>query len=295
MNYSSYRIKKISLKNKIFHQVPNHAIQRGSIERHYIYSKILKHQRILDIYLPPSYHLNPHKSYPVIYMHDGNNLFYPEIAFAGVPWNVHLTLDRLIAHHLISECIVVGLYNSIGRNNEYTWYPMRFSHRLEGGGGHDYAHFIIQEVIPYLQSRYRIFNHPQQVGVMGSSLGGLISLYLGLYFPHIFGHIGAVSPSLWWGQGRILKDIQGIKNHLKIWLCMGTQEGGTRRVRDNPNIYQVRRLKQALYHQGFVEGLNLAYLEDRGGHHNEWHWGQRFHLPLMFFFGRRKGLIWTAD
>lgn len=288
------RIKKLSLKNKLFNQLDEHEFNRGSIERQFIRSKILKHSRTVDVYLPPSYHLNRYKTYPVLYMQDGNNLYYPEIAFGGMPWNMHHMLDRLIAHDLVEEVIVIGIYNSMGRSHEYTWHPMRFSHGIEGGGGQIYANFIVEELKPYLERRYRISKDPAFTAVGGSSLGGIISLYLGLYYPEVFGNIGAISPSLWWAHGRVFEDYQSISTQQKIWVCMGTREGSSKqKVKENPNIYRTRRLKGILEDRGFVEGQNLAYLEDRGAGHNEWSWGQRLHLPLMYFFGKKSALIWT--
>lgn len=283
------KTRQLTLKNKVFHGPPH--FPRGKIERHQSSSQALGNSRTLDIYLPPGYDVSqPQRRYPVLYMHDGNNLFYPEIAFGGMPWGVDRVLDRLIALKLISPLIVVGVYNTLGRNSEYTWTPMRAAWGSEGGEGPRYAQYLTQELKPRVDRHYHTLAGPQYTGVMGSSLGGLISLYLGLYYPQVFGHIGMVSPSLWWNHGEALKDAWNFQPGQRLWLDMGTREGGRRqRVAHNPNILNTRYLKRVLEQRGYQEGQNLAYLEARGGMHNEWWWGQRVHLPLLFFFGTARG------
>ncbi|MFN8577281.1 MAG: alpha/beta hydrolase-fold protein [Candidatus Sericytochromatia bacterium] len=288
-----FKTKKLTLKNKVFSKIPRHHHLKGTIVRHHINSRHLNNSRDLDIYLPPTYFKNPCKRYPVLYMHDGNNLFYPQIAFAGVPWKVDITVDNMINNRLIEEIIVVGIHNTMGRNYEYTWTEMHSYHGKEGGGGSRYAKFLTEEVKPFIDYKFRTLNDRNNTAVMGSSLGGLISFYLGLHNPDVFGKIGMISPSLWWDKGIAFKHVFHIIPHLQIWLDMGTKEGYTRKDKENINILMTRFMKEHLIRLGYREGYNLGYLEEKGGMHNEYWWGKRLHMPLIFFFGKRKSLIFS--
>jgi predicted alpha/beta superfamily hydrolase len=262
----------------------------GCIERHPFHSKVLDNDRNIDIYLPPSYYRNQNKTYPVIYMHDGNNLFDPAISFAGVPWQVDKTIEKLAVKGLIEEVIVVGIHNTPSRSYEYTWTPMKFKNQAEGGGGPQYAEFIINELKAFVDAKYRTAKSRQDTAVMGSSLGGLISFYLGLHHSDTFSKIGVISPSFWWGYGEALKDVQNIKPDLKIWMDMGAREGQCSccNHKKNWHITNLRKMKEKLISKGYKEGQNLGYFEDEEGQHNEYSWGRRFHQPLMFFFGKNK-------
>ena len=280
------RIQRVKLSSQAFRIAPE-KLRHGHIERHVSTSTYLQNSRGVDVYLPPGY--DPHDAfgYPVLYMHDGNNLFFKELAFGGMPWGVDKVLDRLISLKRIPPLIVVGVYNTLGRNSEYTWTPM-FHHRgREGGEGALYARYLIDELMPFIDTHYATRQGPQFTGVMGSSLGGLISFYLGYYYPDVFGRIGMVSPSLWWDHGKPLQDARNFPQGLQLWLDMGTREGLSRgmRVEQNPNLHRVRTLARVLQHQGYRLGHDLGYLEDRGALHNEWWWGQRVHLALIFLFG----------
>lgn len=261
---------------------------KGCIERHQFHSKILKNDRNIDIYLPPGYNKEQNKSFPIIYMHDGNNLFDPKIAFGGVPWQVDKTIEKLAVKGLIEEVIVVGIHNTIGRHHEYTWTPMKFRNQTEGGGGPQYAEFIINELKPFIDKQYRTSKFRHDTVVMGSSLGGLISFYLGLHHSDVFSKIGIISPSFWWGYGEAMKDARNIKPDLKIWMDMGAKEGQCSCCahKKNMHIINLRNMKQELINKGYKEGHNLGYFEDEEGMHNEHSWGKRFHQPLLFFFGK---------
>ncbi len=294
-----YKIKKIKSDNKKL-QISPERLQKGRILRLESSSEYLHNQRGVDLYLPPGYDQSPDQAYPVLYMHDGNNLFFPELAFGGMPWGLDQVLDRLISLKLIQPLIAVGVYNTLGRDSEYTWTAMRGRRgRREGGQGPLYARYLTEELKPKIDRRFRTLTDRLNTAVMGSSLGGLISFYLGLHYPHVFGKIGVVSPSLWWNRGEAMRDAAHFPIGLKVWLDMGTREGIRRsgRVHSNPALAQTRHLKHVLQAQGYREGFDLAYLEDRGALHNEWWWGQRLHLPLMFFFGsqRARNLIFKVS
>ncbi len=260
----------------------------GNINRHVFYSKILTNRRYIDVYLPPGYHYNQFKSYPVLYMHDGHNLFDPSISFGGTTWEVDTTIETLINNNLMEEIIVVGINNTNNRDFEYTWTSMflDFDDRKQGGGGRKYSRFIVNELKPFIDAKYRTLPFRETTAVIGSSLGGLISFYLGLYYPHVFSKIGIMSPSLWWGNGIVFKHVKEIAPNLEIWLDMGTYEYDDEDPDPEENIRNIRKLRKKLIDVGYEEGDNLGYFEHQGAGHSEWYWAERLHLPLLFFFGK---------
>lgn len=280
-----WRIQRRKLSSQLF-QVPPGQWRTGRIERHVSTSVHLGNTRGIDIYLPPGYGQSD-RAYPVLYMHDGNNLFFRELAFGGMPWGVDRVLDRLISLGFIPPLMVVGVYNTMGRNSEYTWTPMKTRWGTEGGDGPLYGRYLTEELKPFVDQHYATLRGPEHTGVMGSSLGGLISFYLGYYYPHVFGKVGLVSPSLWWNRGQALREAYAYPQGLQLWLDMGTREGKPRKVRvdHSPNIRNVRTLARIFQDRGYHLGENLGYFEDRGGLHNEWWWGQRLHLALLFLWG----------
>ncbi len=276
----SHRIKKMTLKNQALNRIHPAHWHRGRIQRLHLYSRQLGGQeRAVDVYLPPGYDQDQQRRYPVLYMHDGNNLFYPQLAFGQHPWHADQMLDRLINHGLIEPMILVGVHNSAGRDWEYTWTEMQSRRGRQGGGGHYYAHFLVDELKPRIDWDFRTLTGPEHTGTMGSSLGGLIAYYLGLYFPFVFSRIGMISPSFWWGRGHAFTELHKLSPELQLWLDMGTREGSRRGV---------EQMRQQLILRGYREGENLGFLIDRGGRHHEHWWGQRLHLPLMFLYGRKE-------
>lgn len=261
-------------------------IEKGTIKKHIVYSKTLNNRRPVYVYLPPSYHRNHYKAYPVLYMHDGNNLFDPKTSFGGNTWRVGETIEELVYNNLIEEIIVVGVSNNGNRDFEYTWTSMNYGTYKEGGGGRHYAKFLVNELKPFVDSRYRTLPYRETTAVMGSSLGGVISFYLGLYYPHIFSKIGMMSPSLWWGNGILFRHAKDIAPNLEIWLDMGTNEYDEDDEDPEENIVSARKFRKKLMKLGYEEGDSLGYFEHEGADHNEWYWAERLHLPLSFFFGK---------
>ena len=157
-------------------------------------SRILRNQRDVIIYLPPGYDEQADRRFPVLYLHDGQNLFDSATAFNGQDWHMGQTADYAISAGLVQPLIIVGIYNTgKGRIREYT--PTKVP-RLGGGRADGYAKFLIQEVKPFVDRDYRTQPDTSNTGIGGSSLGGLVSIYVGLKFAHIFGKIAALSPSV---------------------------------------------------------------------------------------------------
>jgi len=247
------------------------------IKHEQLFSRNLRNQRDLIVYLPPGYDEQPHRAFPVLYLHDGQNLFDGSTAFGGTDWHVGQTADHFISQGQVEPLIIVGLYNTgKERLREYT--PTR-APRLGGGSANRYAKFLLEEVRPFLRNTYRTLEGPENTGIGGSSLGGLVSLYLGLRKPKIFGRIAALSPSVWWNERVILRFAAAapVRPLPRVWLDIGTREGP--RIVDD-----VERFRDILLGKGWQLGRDLQYQRIEGGEHNENAWAQRVGPFLQFLF-----------
>lgn len=241
-------------------------------------SRILRNQRDLVVYLPPGYHEQPQRRFPVLYLHDGQNLFDGATSFVpGMDWHVGQTADDFILTGGVQPLIIVGIYNAgKARIQEYT--PTK-APRLGGGRADRYAKFLMQEVMPFIQREYRTIEDYRVTGMGGSSLGGLLSLYLGLKHPHVFGRLAALSPSVWWNQRVIHRFAAAapVEPRPRIWLDIGTKEG--------PRIVQeVEQFRDILLQKGWQFGRDLQYQRVEGAEHNEAAWAQRVGPFLQFLY-----------
>lgn len=244
-------------------------------------SRYLRNQRDLIVYLPPGYDDQPQRPFPVLYLHDGQNLFDGSTSFIpGMDWHVGQTADDRILAGRVEPLIIVGVYNAgKQRLGEYT--PTR-APKLGGGSANRYAKFLLEEVQPMVKGNYRVLTGAENTGIGGSSLGGLVSLYLGLRQPQIFGKIAALSPSVWWNQRVILRFAESapVRPLPRIWLDIGTREG--------PRIVEdVERFRDILLHKGWRLGHDLAYQRVEGAEHNEAAWAARVAPFLEFLFPAR--------
>ncbi|MBV9671128.1 MAG: alpha/beta hydrolase [Acidobacteriales bacterium] len=240
-------------------------------------SAMLDADRDLVVYVPECYEAEEQRRFPVLYLHDGQNLFDSSTSYAGVDWRVDKTAEMLVANHTIEPFIAVGIYNTgTKRIDEYT--PTR-DRKLGGGYADLYGRMITEEIMPFIESNYRTLGGPQNTGLGGSSLGGLVSLYLGLQYPECFGKLAVMSPSVWWNNRHILKFLKHLeeKPELKIWLDIGTAEG-QRALED------ARLLRQELVKKGWREGVDLRYAEARGATHSEAAWAARVAPMLHYLF-----------
>lgn len=228
------------------------------------WSPQLENKRDVLIYLPPSY-ATSEKKYPVLYMQDGQNLFDDATAFAGHDWHVDETMERMSADGY--EAIVVGIYHSgEARLNEYNPFPGKW-HSL----GNEYVKFLCDSLKPFIDRNFRTHTEPNATAILGSSMGGLISLYAFFHRPDIFGLCGAMSPSLFVGRGAILNDVRAAEFHIgKIYLDNGTREPSARKM------YELLREK------GYRVRTDLKYVAERGGHHTESAWARRFPGAVRF-------------
>lgn len=267
--------------------------QRGASELVFIKnfkSNILNNERNIAVYLPPDYKENSGKKYPVLYMHDGQNLFTEESSGSKAKWKVRETADKLINENKIEDIIIVGIYNTPDRIDEYT---QSYTEKYKGGKGKDYARFVVEEVKPYIDSNYRTLKDRENTGIAGSSLGGLISLYMGWNYPETFKKIGAISPSFWWDSGIMQKEIEaykGEKKDLNIWIDAGNAEETD--DRNNNGIIDMvddaREMVSALNKKDFITQRDVMFYEVTAGMHNEDSWAERFDQVLLYMFSKEK-------
>lgn len=251
-------------------------IRRGTLEHLRSFaSKTLGNERDLTIYLPAGYGERPSVRYPVLYLQDGQNLFEPERAFIpGQHWRVAEEADEAIAARSARPMIIVGIDNTgASRADEYT--PSRDEKRQIGGRADDYARFLLDEVKPAIDARFLTDATDTSIG--GSSLGGLLSLHLGLTHPDAVRAIAAMSPSVWWDDRRILQTVDAFaaSRRPRIWLDIGGREG--REALDD-----ARLLRDHLLAKGW--GEQLRYFEDLRGDHSERSWARRIRSVLEYLF-----------
>ncbi|NNF04049.1 MAG: alpha/beta hydrolase, partial [Rhodothermales bacterium] len=319
--------------------------------------------RALHVWLPPGYDDAPDHRYPVLYMHDGQNIF--DVRGAGAEWRVDETARELIARGAVEPFIVVGVENTAARMEEYTptvstwqhmarrvadldgengewagryavenlpetdeaallirgagdhlearlprdsvWVDVRHQEdgmlfeprsgiRMEaiertsgkvswirafrpgtGGQGSAYAKFLVEQVKPFVDANYRTLSDREHTSVGGSSLGGLITLYLGATHPDTFGGLLVVSPTIWW-NGRDILDVvrnRGYVDGQRIWLDTGLEE-------EEDMLAGARAARDLLDSLGWTPGDDLMYVEASGAGHNEGAWADRIDEMLLF-------------
>ena len=241
------------------------------------------------VYLPPGYRQGRERRYPVLYFQDGQNVFDAATAFAGVEWEVDETSERLVRAGSMAPTIVVAVANTPDRVAEYTPVPDPMRGGI-GGGAETYARFLIQELKPFIDARYRTLAGPEWTGIAGSSLGGLAALYLGWAHPGTFTRLGLVSPSVSWADQSILRFVRRMpRPPARIWLDIGTAEGSSPGMARQV-VSSVRALRRVMLTQGFVLGQDLAYHEVQGAGHHEAAWAARVEPMLRFLFPPSSGL-----
>jgi predicted alpha/beta superfamily hydrolase len=258
----------------------------GDIRLHKAFhSRHLPADRDIIVYLPPGYERERRKRYPVLYLHDGQNIFDGATSYIpGGEWRMDETAQALIAAGEIQPLIIVGIYNAgKERIDEYT--PTRDAEVKQGGRADLYGRMLVEELKPFIDSHYRTRRGPKETGLGGSSLGALVSLYLGMKYPQVFGKLAVVSPSVWWDNKMIVRAAQAFdkRPHARIWLDIGTKE--SRNPMDAVN--DTRALRDTLISKGWTENSDLKYFEAEGAQHNEKAWAERAGPMLKFLFGKK--------
>ena len=241
----------------------------GNVDYHReIYSRILDKKRDFFVWLPAGYDDNPSKRYPVLYMHDGQNLIDPKTSFAGKDWQVDEALTRLIAEYKIKEIIVVGINNSGERLEEYS----------DSEKGEKYRKFLIEELKAFVDSKYRTLSDNKNTAIMGSSMGGLASFLMVWKHPEVFSMAGCMSSSFYYNDDKVFKMLDEYtdpKKHVKFYIDHG--EDG---------LVRGQKMFCKLTQMGYIIGTDLDYFYAPKAEHNESEWAKRLERPLIFFFGK---------
>jgi predicted alpha/beta superfamily hydrolase len=262
---------------------------------HDVYSPQLDNTRDIYVWLPPDY-VQSERRYPVIYMHDAQNLFDRYVSYSG-EWEVDETMTALSAEGL--DAIIVGLSNTKEeRGRDYCPYPfVAYEGMTVDGQGDVYVRFIIETVKPAIDGALRTRPEAPFTGIVGSSMGGLISLYGALVYPEVFGLCGAFSTAYWFGDNALLKTTREKGAYPgRMYLDVGTREGETieswlgleSEAAHQAYVQGVRDLRDALIAGGSVLGKNLMYVEDEGAMHREAAWAKRLPAALRFLLAETR-------
>ncbi len=259
----------------------------GRVARHPAFQSAFVAARDVTVLLPAEYERSTRRRFPVVYLHDGQNLFNAAEGNGG-EWRVDETALALARRGLTEPVIVVGVHNAAERRvDDYT--PTAMARETPtgtlrfGGKADAYGRFLVEELKPFIDRTYRTDPSAGRTALGGSSLGGLVTMYLGLVYPSVYGTLLVVSPSIWWDDMMIVKRVDGLdkRTSQRIWLDMGGNEGpGT--------VEQARSLRDALVRKGWKAGEDLRFGEFAGAGHDESAWAERFGQMLVFAFpGRR--------
>lgn len=263
----------------------------GNLKRHERFNSKYVDPRNVDVWLPPGYQLNKSKRFPVVYMHDGQNLFDPKLSFIKVDWGVDETMTRLIDEGKIRAAIVVGVWNTPKRFAEYmpqkpvvnsSVRPLKDISALRRDQivSDNYLKFLVTELKPFIDSMYRTRADRKNTFIMGSSAGALISAYAMSEYPNIFGGAGGISTHWPVGDGIV---IDYLKNHLpdpgthKFYFDFGTET-----LDAGYEPYQ-RKMDEVMRKAGYKEGSNWITRKFPGAEHSERAWRKRVDVPLTFF------------
>lgn len=242
------------------------------LKKEFVMSNVNDISHKIWLYLPPDYETSK-KKYPVIYMHDGQNLFDDKTSYVG-EWKVDETLNK-IYEETGKGFIVVGIeHGGKERVNELT----PWKHERHGGGkGKEYIHFIVNTLKPYVDANYRTKPKQKHTGLIGASLGGLISYYGGLTYPDVFGKIGALSTSFWFSNEVFdLTKKKGNQKNLRMYLLVGGKEGGSM-------VSDMFKAEKMLVESGFYK-KNLTSKLNKKAEHNEAFWSSEFEAVVKWLY-----------
>ncbi len=255
----------------------------GTLEVFDLGSEILGRSRTIRVWLPEGYEASGETRYPVMYMHDGQNLFDEATSFIGVEWGVDETLTELIASGEVPAMIVVGMDNS-GAFRAADYNPEGTSHQGRENRGDLYLRSVLEEIMPEIERRYRVLRGSAHTGMGGSSFGGNATLYAAMRAPGVFGKILVESPASWIGDRVLVKmSREHAQWPLRIFIAMGSNEYGEP-TRDAELIGIARELRDAVAAKAGEDSVRLVVEE--GGAHNEGAWARRLPEAMRFLWGR---------
>lgn len=217
------------------------------------------------VFLPPGYYENTLKKHPVLYMHDGQNLFFKKEAFLGNTWKADEVISMLDKMNAIEQVIVVGIHPN-DRMSEYTL-----------PGYEDYGRFLVETLKPLIDTKYRTLAGPTNNAVMGSSLGGVVSFYVGWQWPEVFSKVACLSSTFTFRDNLLERVSAEPKRRIQIYLDSGWP---------GDNYEATRSMRDRLIWKGYRPGSELFYLAFPEAKHDENAWAARSPIPLQFLFGK---------
>jgi predicted alpha/beta superfamily hydrolase len=228
-------------------------------------SRVLGRPHLIRAYLPPGYGENPLKRYPVLYMQDGKNLFFPEEAFLSVEWEVDESLGLLDSMNAADTCVVIGIH-SHDRMTEYT-----------KPGYEAYGRSLVEEIKPSVDANFRTLPERQETGVMGSSLGGVVSFYMGWQYPDVFGYAASLSATFSHKDDLIDRVLTEPRRETRFYLDSGWP---------GDNYEVTLAMAMAFTERGYVMGRDFVHFAFPLEEHSERAWAHRLHLPVQLFSGK---------
>ncbi|OBW96174.1 alpha/beta hydrolase [Gallibacterium anatis] len=260
------------------------------MQEHFLYVPYYDHMRRVRVLLPKNYHKNQWKHYPVLYMHDGQNVFYSKESYSGYSWKVIPTLKK---HREFPQLIVVGIDNAGERRlDEYGPWRTDVGNSEEarnaGGMGMEYGKWVVKTVKPFIDQSYRTKPEAQYTLLAGSSMGGIITAYMGAAYPDVFGHLGVFSLASWFSESDFLDFLHyhPFNRNGKVFIQVGTNEGDDADAEYISNMNQAYidctlRYYQALLRTG--HSINQVRLRVMANEiHHEYYWANHFAEFLHF-------------
>lgn len=258
----------------------------------------LEKSRTIRVWTPSDYLSNADKRYPVLYMHDGQNLFDRETASYGEIWDVHTAIEALMDKGEFGGAIVVGIDNApnLERLDEYSpWLTERIEDLKElgsyerdfGGQGVEYGKFLVETLKPYIDSHYRSLPDRENTGIAGSSMGGFISLYLGVEYPEVYSKVGAFSTAVWFADQALFQHLSklDLSYKTKWYLDIGTEETSSKKVEDFNKLYVDGTLSVEKYLLKLgVPREDVKVVVEDGATHFETAWARRFPEAFKWLF-----------
>jgi predicted alpha/beta superfamily hydrolase len=264
----------------------------GKLEHYENFKSKFVDARNVDVWLPQGYDKKSSKKYAVLYMHDGQNLFEPKKSYIGVDWGIDEAITKLISDNKIQDAIVVGVWNTKLRFHEYM--PEKPVYSSTGSKdaleiikilngeklrSDKYLKFLVKELKPFIDSAYNTFPDNTHTFIMGSSMGGLISLYAISEYPDVFYGAGCISTHFPIGQGIVIdymkKNLPDPKSH-KIYF-----DYGTKTLDSTYESYQLKA-DSVMKAKGYEQGKNWITQKFVGDDHSERSWRKRINIPLSF-------------
>lgn len=238
--------------------------------------------RPVRVYLPRGYEENPEKRYPVVYFHDGQNVFFPGGPFGT--WDAGRIADYEIAMGRMREAILVAVDNADDHGSSRTVEYIPPGDVLMGDGrADDYLQFLLDNVMPAIDHDFRTQTGPEDTVVAGSSLGGLVTAYMGVAQSERFGNLGIFSPAFWAGDGFVNGALAAAgKLPLRIYLDIGTRESSSGLADFNAYWQDAVGVYNQWLSDGYVVNDELLFFPECGAVHNEAAWSRR--LPAFFQF-----------